>query len=68
MGARQKLNAAYATGSLIAAALIGMVAQSSTLFLVTLALLLALNLSASEIRLTRQRRGQGWKRNSHQGE
>jgi hypothetical protein len=36
MGARQKLNMAYFTGSLIVAALIGMVVQSWSFFLVAL--------------------------------
>jgi hypothetical protein len=68
MGARQKLNMAYFTGSLIVAALIGMVVQSWSFFLVALAVLLVLNLSMNEIRPTRQRRGQGRKRAAHQGE
>jgi hypothetical protein len=50
MGARQKLNASYFTGSMILAAGVGGLAQSWWVFFVTSAVLLALNLCANEIR------------------
>ena len=50
MSARHKLNAAYAAGSLIVAALIGGMAQSGTVFVVALAVLLSLDLVAGNIR------------------
>ena len=60
MGAREKLNKAYFQGSLIVAALIGLVIQSGPVFLLTLALLLASNLIFNEIRFKSQgRHGQG---------
>ena len=55
MSARHKLNAAYATGSLLLAALIGGAAQSTTVFWVALGALLVLNLVAGDIRPTRPR-------------
>ena len=44
MGARQKLNQAFVTGSLITAAVVGFLAQSWWAFMVTAAILLVLNL------------------------
>lgn len=53
--ARHKLNAAYAAGSLIVAALIGGAAQSAIVFWVALGALLCLNLVAGDIRPTKPR-------------
>jgi hypothetical protein len=50
MTARHRLNAAYATGSLIIAALIGGAVQSTTVFVIALGALLCLNLVAGDIR------------------
>ena len=50
MSARQRLNAAYASGSLLLAALIGGAVQSMTVFVVTLVALLILDLVAGNIR------------------
>jgi hypothetical protein len=58
MGARQKLNQSYFNGSLVIAALVGLVAQSWPLFFLALAVLLASNLCCGEIRPKPQRRNQ----------
>jgi hypothetical protein len=50
MGARQKLNGAYFNGSLVIAALVGLVTESWPVFLVALAVLLGFNLLLWEIR------------------
>jgi hypothetical protein len=50
VGARQKLNAAYFNGCLIVAALVGLVAQSWTLFGLTLIVTVALCCHSGEIR------------------
>ena len=50
MSARHKLNAAYAAGSLIVAALIGGMAQSGIVFVVSLVALLSLDFVAGNIR------------------
>jgi hypothetical protein len=50
MSARHKLNAAYATGSLLLAALIGGAAQSVVVFVVALVALMVLDLIAGNIR------------------
>ena len=50
MTARHKLNAAYAAGSLLIAALIGGAAQSAIVFVIALAALLSLDLVAGNIR------------------
>jgi hypothetical protein len=55
MTARHKLNAAYAAGSLIVAALIGGAAQSTTVFVIALGALLCLNLVAGDIRPNKRR-------------
>ena len=55
MTARHKLNAAYAAGSLLLAALIGGAAQSAIVFWVALGALLCLNLLAGDIRPTKTR-------------
>jgi hypothetical protein len=57
MGARTKLNLAYFNGSLMIAALLGLLAESWPLLFVTLAVLLAANLYFREIRPTRRLRG-----------
>ena len=54
MGARQKLNQAFATGSLITAAVVGFLAQSWWVFMVTAAILLVVNLNAGDIRPRRR--------------
>jgi hypothetical protein len=50
MGARQKLNQAFATGSVIVASVIGLLAQSWGVFFVSLLVLVAGNLYLGEIR------------------
>ena len=50
MGARNKLNQAYANGSLIFGAIAGVLTHSWTIFLVVSALGLAMNLMGGEIR------------------
>lgn len=50
MGARQKLNQSFFTGSLILATLIGWLAESWWVFFVALLILVGLNLCAREIR------------------
>ena len=57
MGARQKLNVSYITGSLVLAAAGGWLAGSWMVFVVVLVVLLVLNLGANEIRPTRRQRG-----------
>ena len=54
MTARHKLNAAYAAGSLLLAALIGGAAQSGAVFVFALAALLTLDLVAGNIRPKRR--------------
>jgi hypothetical protein len=54
MGARQKLNVSYFTGSLLLAAVGGWLAGSWMVFVVVLVVLLVLNVLASEIRPTRR--------------
>jgi hypothetical protein len=50
MGARQKLNASYAGGSLIVAALVGCLTESWFAFFAGLIVLLGINLYLGEIR------------------
>jgi hypothetical protein len=50
MGARQKLNGAYMTGSLILAAIMGGICQSWIAFVLAAGLLLAINLAQGDIR------------------
>lgn len=50
MGARQRLNSIYLTGSLILAALVGMMAESWGLFLLVAAVLIALQTHSGNIR------------------
>jgi hypothetical protein len=50
MSARHKLNAAYAAGSLVLAALIGGMTQSAIVFVVALVALLSLDFVAGNIR------------------
>ena len=50
MGAREKLNEAYVIGSLFLAAVAGSIAGSWLVFIITAAILLALNLHAGDIR------------------
>lgn len=54
MGARLKLNYAYVSGSFLLAACIGLLSGSWLAFVIALVLLLALNLSTSEIRLSKR--------------
>lgn len=58
MGVRTRLNQAYFNGSLLIAALLGLLAQSWPLFSLALAVLLASNLYLREIRPGRHTRGQ----------
>lgn len=55
MGARQKLNRASVNGSLFIAGVIGVIAQSWIVFLIALALSLALAVLAGDIRFKSQR-------------
>ena len=50
MGAREKLNAAYISGSLVLAALVGAMTESWTVFFMTAVILLALNVHSGDIR------------------
>lgn len=50
MGAREKLNVAYLNGSLVLAAVVGVLAQSWPAFFLTLIVLLSFNLYRNEIR------------------
>jgi hypothetical protein len=50
MGARQKLNAAYFQGSVVVAAVAGLVTESWPVFFVALAALVGTNLCAGNIR------------------
>jgi hypothetical protein len=50
MGARQKLNAGYALGSLILATVLGVVFQSFTVFILALVVFVGCNLYLGEIR------------------
>lgn len=50
MGARNKLNQAYATGSLIFGTVAGVVTQSWTIFMVVSAVGLAMNFFGGDIR------------------
>lgn len=54
MGAREKLNASYLRGSLLLAVGVGAMVQSWAAFFVSLAVLLALNVTANEIRLQKR--------------
>ena len=56
MNARQKLNHAYVNGSLILAAIAGLLCQSWVIFGVALTLLLLVNLFTREIRPPRHSR------------
>jgi hypothetical protein len=55
MGARHKLDLSYFTGSLLLAALIGLLGQSWAAFNLALLCMLALNLAVGEIRPGRRR-------------
>jgi hypothetical protein len=68
MGARTKLNRAYFNGSVVIAALAGLVAQSWPLFFLALAVLLASNLYLREIRPGRRPRRQDKNRTPRRGE
>jgi hypothetical protein len=56
MGARKKLNAVFLQGSLVVAALAGLIAQSGAVFILALAVLLGAGLYAGDIRPTRHDR------------
>jgi hypothetical protein len=56
MPAREKLNSAYIHGSLFFAVVAGWVSSSWTVFAVALVVLLAANLAAGEIRLSKRGR------------
>jgi hypothetical protein len=55
MGAREKLNQAYASGSLMIAAVVGFLAQSWWAFVIAATILLLLNMSAGDIRPGKRR-------------
>jgi hypothetical protein len=50
MGARRKLNTAYAVGSLVLAIMVGVAFQSFTVFILALVVLVGCNLYLGEIR------------------
>jgi len=54
MGARHKLNIAYLNGALIVAALVGGLADSWIVFLITAGIGVVLSLAAGEIRFGRR--------------
>jgi hypothetical protein len=54
--ARQKLNGAFFTGSVLLAALLGAATQSWLMFISTLAVFVGLNLCLGEIRLRKPKR------------
>jgi hypothetical protein len=56
MGARQKLNSAYAAGSVALAGLTGFLAQSWVAFLVAGLILLVLNIASGDIRPRKRER------------
>lgn len=56
MGARNKLNQAYANGSLLTATVIGVLFESWALFWLTLTYCLICNFSAGDIRRSRPSR------------
>lgn len=56
MGARTRLNQAYFNGSLMIAAVLGLLAESWPLFFLALAVLLASNVYLDEIRPSRHTR------------
>ena len=56
MNARRKLNVAFANGAFVIAALAGLATQSWVVFLVALALALALNVYVGSIRFSRKNR------------
>ena len=62
MGARQKLNVAYFHGCLIVAGLVGLVAQSGTMFWLALVVSFGLCCHSGEIRHRPdpRRAGRGW--------
>lgn len=51
MNARKKLNAAYVTGAVVMASIIGAITQSWIVFVISTAVLTMLSLHAGEIRL-----------------
>jgi hypothetical protein len=53
MGARQKLNVAYVNGSVFLALILGWVAESWLMFVLSLMVLLGINLYLREIRPTK---------------
>jgi hypothetical protein len=56
MGARKKLNAVFLHGSLVVAAIGGLIAQSWAVFILALAVLLGASLYAGDIRPSRRDR------------
>jgi hypothetical protein len=62
MGAREKLNAVYLNGSLLLAAVVGVLTQSWPVFFITLVGLLGLNLYLHQIRPQRPGRREGDRR------
>lgn len=54
MGARQKLNQAYLTGSVLVAGIAGWLMQSWMVFIFALLVLVGLSLYAGEIRMRRR--------------
>jgi hypothetical protein len=54
MGAREKLNQAYASGSLVIAAILGLAFQSGWAFIIAATILLVMNMCAGEIRPRRR--------------
>jgi hypothetical protein len=56
MGARSKLNRAFVNSALLIAAICGILSQSWTAFLITVAVLLLLSVGSGEIRMANHRR------------
>ena len=55
MGARKKLNSSYFLGSLMSAAAVGVLVNSWLVFLIALAVLVALNVQNGDIRFSNRR-------------
>lgn len=56
MAARQKLNQAHLTGSLLLAGLVGWIASSWLVFVIAVIVLVGMNFHTDEIRLRRRKR------------
>lgn len=68
MGAREKLNVSHINGSLFLAALVGWLAQSWSVFVLALVILIALDLYAGHVRPRPRRPGRAPARKGTEGE